>query len=231
VVTATITAEKGPEGIRVRRSHLQAVVEGLEGVDASSLGEIGRTVERECTISTAIRGSVEISYDIVSAQGQLIAGVATGGRWPEERVLQFPKMPDELVRFRDLRFWWSGCREHHSQPIDRSRLQFGQLLQLAPFQAREVLHASPPVMSSGRSLVAPSHCESAPDIFPLQGGATTPPTNHAPSALCCRGFAGQTWTGHRGDDAMAEHRAQAVGPNVARDSHGCKGIVGWCDPS
>jgi organic hydroperoxide reductase OsmC/OhrA len=42
-------------------------VEGLEGVDASSLGEIGRTVERECTISTAIRGSVEISYDIVSA--------------------------------------------------------------------------------------------------------------------------------------------------------------------
>jgi len=67
VVTATITAEKGPEGIRVRRSHLQAVVEGLEGVDASSLGEIGRTVERECTISTAICGSVEISYDIVSA--------------------------------------------------------------------------------------------------------------------------------------------------------------------
>jgi osmotically inducible protein OsmC len=64
VVTATITAEKGPNGIRVRGSHLSAVVEGLEGVDASALADIGRIVEQECTISTVIRGSVEITYDV-----------------------------------------------------------------------------------------------------------------------------------------------------------------------
>ena len=67
VVTATVTAEKGPAGIRVRRSHLSAVVIGLEGIHESALAEIGRTVEQECTISTAIRGAVEISYDIASA--------------------------------------------------------------------------------------------------------------------------------------------------------------------
>jgi osmotically inducible protein OsmC len=67
VVTATLTAEKGPEGIRLRRSHLSGVVEGLQGVDAEALSEIGGEAERECTISTAIRGSVQISHDIVSA--------------------------------------------------------------------------------------------------------------------------------------------------------------------
>ena len=66
-VTARITAEKAPDGIRVRRSHLSAIVEGLEGVDESTLAEIGRTVEQECTISSAIRGTVEISYDVTSA--------------------------------------------------------------------------------------------------------------------------------------------------------------------
>lgn len=65
-MTATITAEKGAEGIRVRRSHLAGVVEGLQGLDATRLPEMGSIVERECTISNAIRASVEISYDIVA---------------------------------------------------------------------------------------------------------------------------------------------------------------------
>jgi len=65
-MAATITAEKGPEGIRVRRSHLVGVVEGLVGIDPARLPELGATVERECTISTAIRGAVEISYEIVA---------------------------------------------------------------------------------------------------------------------------------------------------------------------
>ncbi len=65
-MTATITAEKGPDGIRVRRSHLAGVVEGLQGIEPARLPELGATVERECTISTAIRGAVEISYDIVA---------------------------------------------------------------------------------------------------------------------------------------------------------------------
>src|SRR4051794_10833365 len=41
VVTATITAEKGPEGIRIRQSHLSGVVEGLERIDPASLDDIG----------------------------------------------------------------------------------------------------------------------------------------------------------------------------------------------
>jgi len=66
LLTATITAEKGPEGIRVRRSHLSGVVEGLLGVDETRLAQMGGVVERECTISNAIRGSVAISYDIIA---------------------------------------------------------------------------------------------------------------------------------------------------------------------
>jgi lipoyl-dependent peroxiredoxin len=66
LLTATITAEKGPGGIRVRRSHLSGVVEGLLGVDASRLAGIGGIVEQECTISNAIRGAVAITYDIVA---------------------------------------------------------------------------------------------------------------------------------------------------------------------
>jgi osmotically inducible protein OsmC len=66
-MTATITAEKGPEGIRVRRSHLTGVVEGLHGIDTSRLPELGAAVERECTISNAIRAVVAISYEIVAS--------------------------------------------------------------------------------------------------------------------------------------------------------------------
>jgi lipoyl-dependent peroxiredoxin len=67
VVTATITAEKGPEGIRIRQSHLSGVVEGLERIDPASLDDIGAEAKRECTISTALRGSVEISHDIAAS--------------------------------------------------------------------------------------------------------------------------------------------------------------------
>ena len=63
-LTATLTAEKGPEGIRIRRSHLIGIVEGLQGVEAARLPEIGTDVERECTISNAIRGAVQISFEI-----------------------------------------------------------------------------------------------------------------------------------------------------------------------
>jgi len=66
VVTATITADKGDGAIRIRRSHLSAVVEGLGGVAADALPEIGAAAKRECTISTAIGGSVEVSYDVAS---------------------------------------------------------------------------------------------------------------------------------------------------------------------
>lgn len=66
-VTATVTAEKGPHGIRIRSSHLRAAVEGLEGIDPTLLQELGRATEEGCTISIAIRGSVAISFEVVHA--------------------------------------------------------------------------------------------------------------------------------------------------------------------
>src|SRR5690606_19459315 len=61
-VRATITAEKGASGIRVLASHLQGVVEKLEGIEEAQLQEIAGETEEGCTISNAIRASVAITY-------------------------------------------------------------------------------------------------------------------------------------------------------------------------
>ena len=66
VVTATITAAKGDGVIRIRRSHLSAALEGLAGVPADALPEIGEAAKRECTISNAIGGSVEVTCEVAS---------------------------------------------------------------------------------------------------------------------------------------------------------------------
>jgi osmotically inducible protein OsmC len=63
-VTATITAEKGPRGIRIQSSHLSGDVEALEGIDHAQLHEIARETRERCTISIALEGTVAISYDI-----------------------------------------------------------------------------------------------------------------------------------------------------------------------
>jgi osmotically inducible protein OsmC len=63
-VTATVTAEKGPQGIRLQSSHLAGVVEGLEGIDESELQELARETEERCTISVAIRSAVEVSSEV-----------------------------------------------------------------------------------------------------------------------------------------------------------------------
>src|SRR5687767_10233103 len=39
-VTATVTAEKGPRGIRIQSSHLSGEVEALEGIDHERLQQI-----------------------------------------------------------------------------------------------------------------------------------------------------------------------------------------------
>lgn len=67
LVTATITAEKGAKGIRVRGSHLEGVVEGLAGVDAEALEEIGRAAEEGCTISILLRPTVLITVTVRTA--------------------------------------------------------------------------------------------------------------------------------------------------------------------
>jgi osmotically inducible protein OsmC len=63
-VTATVTAEKGPKGIRLQSSHLTGIVDGLEGIDESALQDLARETEERCTISLAIRGAVAVSSEV-----------------------------------------------------------------------------------------------------------------------------------------------------------------------
>ena len=63
-VGATVTAEKGPHGIRILRSHLSGFVEGLHSATEEDLSIIVAAAAAGCTISNAIRDSVEITHEI-----------------------------------------------------------------------------------------------------------------------------------------------------------------------
>jgi lipoyl-dependent peroxiredoxin len=63
-VTATVTAEKGAQGIRLQSSHLIAAVHGLEGIDEATLQDLARETEERCTISLAIRAAVAVSSEV-----------------------------------------------------------------------------------------------------------------------------------------------------------------------
>jgi osmotically inducible protein OsmC len=63
-VTATITAEKGPRGIRIQSSHSSCEVEAPEGIDHAQLQQIAQETRERCTISIALEGAVAITYDI-----------------------------------------------------------------------------------------------------------------------------------------------------------------------
>lgn len=63
-VTATVTAEKGPQGIRLQSSHLAGIVEGLEGIDESELHQLAHETEERCTISVALRGTVGVPSEV-----------------------------------------------------------------------------------------------------------------------------------------------------------------------
>jgi lipoyl-dependent peroxiredoxin len=65
-VTATITAEKGPRGIRIQSSHLNGEVEALDGIDYAQLQEIAQETRERCTISIALEGTVAITYAIIA---------------------------------------------------------------------------------------------------------------------------------------------------------------------
>ena len=66
-VTATVTADLSDAGIKVASSHLAATVEGLEGIDASTLSEPPEGAEKGCPISNAIRGNVAITVEARAA--------------------------------------------------------------------------------------------------------------------------------------------------------------------
>jgi osmotically inducible protein OsmC len=59
-VTCTITANKGDEGIRLKTSKLDLVVEGLKGMDAAALDEMAKKAEGSCPVSITLRPSLAI---------------------------------------------------------------------------------------------------------------------------------------------------------------------------
>jgi osmotically inducible protein OsmC len=63
-VTATVTADKGPQGITIQSSHLIAIVAGLEGIDDAQLEGLAHETEERCTISVAVRGNIAVSSDV-----------------------------------------------------------------------------------------------------------------------------------------------------------------------
>ncbi|MGH7480772.1 MAG: OsmC family protein [Longimicrobiales bacterium] len=64
VVTATVTAEKGSGGIRILRSHLEGLVDGLAGIDSAGLTDCAEAAKLECTITNVLRGSVDVTHDV-----------------------------------------------------------------------------------------------------------------------------------------------------------------------
>ena len=65
-VTATITADKGPQGIHLQSSHLKGVLEGLTGVEPALLPEIAHAAQERCTISSALSPSVPICIEVAA---------------------------------------------------------------------------------------------------------------------------------------------------------------------
>lgn len=63
-VTCTVTAERGDAGIKVVRSKLELLVEGLTGMDAETFEIAAREAEGKCPISNALRGNVEIDVEV-----------------------------------------------------------------------------------------------------------------------------------------------------------------------
>lgn len=66
-VTATITAEKAGGVIRLTSSHLEGVLEGLTGIEPSSLADVASVAEAACTISTLLRASVPVTVSVRGA--------------------------------------------------------------------------------------------------------------------------------------------------------------------
>ena len=59
-VTSTVTADKGDAGIKIVKSDLIVVVEGLTGMDAAAFDKMAKEAEGKCPVSNALRGSMDI---------------------------------------------------------------------------------------------------------------------------------------------------------------------------
>jgi osmotically inducible protein OsmC len=59
-VTCTISADKTEAGIKIARSVLEVVAQGLTGMDAPTFDRIAKEAEGRCPVSNALRGSLTI---------------------------------------------------------------------------------------------------------------------------------------------------------------------------
>ena len=62
VVTAKISAELAA-GIKIQSSHLSVIVYGLKGLEASQFEAVAQEAEKNCPVSNAYRGSLQITLD------------------------------------------------------------------------------------------------------------------------------------------------------------------------
>ena len=62
-ITATVTADKGATGIKLTTSHLKVVAEGLTGIDKADFAAVAKEAEGGCTISNALRGTMQIELE------------------------------------------------------------------------------------------------------------------------------------------------------------------------
>jgi osmotically inducible protein OsmC len=60
LVTCTITASKGDEGIRLKTSKLEVTAEGLKGLDAAGFEALATKAEQGCPISITLRPTMAI---------------------------------------------------------------------------------------------------------------------------------------------------------------------------
>lgn len=63
IVRATITADKGEAGIKIVSSKLTVTAYGLKGIAAAQFGELATEAERNCPVSNAYRGTMQITVE------------------------------------------------------------------------------------------------------------------------------------------------------------------------
>jgi osmotically inducible protein OsmC len=59
-ITCTVTAELGDKGIKIQKSVLDVVAEGLTGIDAGSFADVAKEAEGGCPVSNALRNNLQI---------------------------------------------------------------------------------------------------------------------------------------------------------------------------
>ena len=62
-INATVTADKGPTGIKITTSKLTVVAEGLQGIEKADFAAVVKEADGGCPVSNALRGSLQIELE------------------------------------------------------------------------------------------------------------------------------------------------------------------------